>query len=76
MSGLPRRIAGGLTARDMVAGGVTTLITPDGDFLYPDNADDEALMVRAHGAARVVGLLCRCMVCCCRPGTGHRTLER
>lgn len=30
-------------------------------------------MIKAHGAVRVVGLVCRSLTCACPPGTGHRS---
>lgn len=74
--GAPPSIHDAGTARGALGHGMVVLITPGGDFLYPDNPEDEAIMVRAHDAVRVVGLICRCMRCCCRPGTGHLSHPR
>jgi len=69
-------IGGSEAAGQMRDTGRVVLITPDGEFLYPDNDEDEALMVESHSAVRVKGLICRSMICCCDPGTGHKSHPR
>jgi hypothetical protein len=68
-----KSIHGPEAANEMTSAGRVVLIDAEGEFYYPDNPEDEALMRRAHGAVRVVGAVCRCVVCCCRPGEGHRS---
>jgi len=51
------------------------LITPTGGFLFP-SAEHEARVAREADAVRVVGVLCRCLKCCCKPGTGHLSHPR
>lgn len=75
MSDLPS-IHGNGAARDTLGHGFTVLICPDGEFLYPDNPADEAEMILHHDAVRVVGVLCRCLRCCCKPGEGHNSHPR
>lgn len=66
-------IHGGGPAAQARERGQVVLIDREGEFLYPDNPEDQAEMMREHNAVPVRGLICRALVCICLPGTGHKS---